>query len=955
MMKRLALLLLTFAALTTPARAQNTIAKRPFGLVTVSFSATPTFDFSTSDMKKITLTGNVTSSTMTGMEAGQTVVFLICQDGTGGRTFAFPSQLQNPTTINAGIGVCTLELFEYDGTNAYPPPGSGGSGSGTVSNCGTGKQFAIYAASGTTVSCDTNLDDGLTTVNTLTYLGSGGIAAVSFTGTAAGAFVSNGTEGSCGAPVAGHDIYCAGDSISHTAQISNNGQPFLPAGLWASASSNINGVMYATGTFPQYSSAAAGNAGQAIISSGSASPPGPAALNLAGGSTIFTGILPKANHPTSVIYGDQTNAGTAAFTLDASLSTTAAAIRLPNIGGVTESSNGAMAYDSTNNLFKGGLNGADSFFVNSSAAPANNDCPKWVVSGGNKTLGTTGAACGAGASIRLDQILAATAGNTIANGDFAQVWQSQLTTASRHWFTLTETAASTSTGTPYLLDVHSIAASTANPLIVTALGTSNGWNLLNSGALWAPVGTGALATPGPAHNLVVSQAGAAAVTYVPPVTAGKVLIDNGPGVDPSFQDPIVSQAYVPLFTAIAATGTQTSSAVRNPVFSQTGTLQFTYASITGSPSGCTIQIQGVDSLGNALNNGSTFAATPANGTTSQTFTAAAGLQTAAQVKAIFACSVYASTGTLTLDFTPIPNVNVTNTVAVSGTVTTTPPSNASTNVTQFGGVAVSTGTGASGSGIPRVTIANDSALAANQSVNESQINGVTPLMGNGVTGTGAQRVTVSSDNSALPAAGQGATGSAVPAGVTMAGLSDGINARALAGDASGRQLVKIYPDTGSTSYHFSKKFAASSTTDVAVFPGNATNTLLIYRITLTCTQTTAGVINVELLKRSTADSGGTSAAFTSVPDDANYAAAVSAPLSYTGTGPSVGTPIGDLDNAQIGCNASATAGANDIYVFRPAKPIVLRGTAQQVAINLGGAVTGGNISITVDTVETTTP
>jgi len=48
---------------------------------------------------------------------------------------------------------------------------------------------------------------------------------------------------------------------------------------------------------------------------------------------------------------------------------------------------------------------------------------------------------------------------------------------------------------------------------------------------------------------------------------------------------------------------------------------------------------------------------------------------------------------------------------VSGTVTTTPPANASTNI--------------------------------------AQINAVTPLMGNGVTGTGSQRVTIASDNTAF--------------------------------------------------------------------------------------------------------------------------------------------------------------------------------------------------------------
>lgn len=182
-----------------------------------------------------------------------------------------------------------------------------------------------------------------------------------------------------------------------------------------------------------------------------------------------------------------------------------------------------------------------------------------------------------------------------------------------------------------------------------------------------------------------------------------------------------------------------------------------------------------------------------------------------------------------------------------------------------------------------------------------------------------------------------------------------VGGNAVAADSNGRQLVKSYPDTTTASYHASKKFAASSTTDIAILPGNASNTVLVTRVTLTCTQTTAGQINVELLKRSTADTGGTSSGFTEVPDDSSYAAASSALLSYTVTGPTVGTAVGDLDNLQIGCMAAGTATPNDIYIFKPAKPIVLRGTAQQIALNLGGALTGGNVTVTFEWMETTTP
>jgi hypothetical protein len=51
------------------------------------------------------------------------------------------------------------------------------------------------------------------------------------------------------------------------------------------------------------------------------------------------------------------------------------------------------------------------------------------------------------------------------------------------------------------------------------------------------------------------------------------------------------------------------------------------------------------------------------------------------------------------------------------------------NLTQFGGTNLSTGTGAGGAGIPRVTISNDSSLAANQSVNVAQFGGVSTSTG----------------------------------------------------------------------------------------------------------------------------------------------------------------------------------------------------------------------------------
>jgi hypothetical protein len=165
-------------------------------------------------------------------------------------------------------------------------------------------------------------------------------------------------------------------------------------------------------------------------------------------------------------------------------------------------------------------------------------------------------------------------------------------------------------------------------------------------------------------------------------------------------------------------------------------------------------------------------------------------------------------------------------------------------------------------------------------------------------------------------------------------------------------MTEIQPNISVASFSASKSFAGSSTTDNAVLPGNASNTVLVTRVIVSCTATTAGIQTLSVLKRSAADTSGTSATFTVVPDDANYVAGVSAPLSYTGTGPSVGAAVGNVDTAQIGCNASATAGPNDVYILdRRLKPIVLRGTAQQLALNFGGAITGGTLTVTFEFME----
>lgn len=96
----------------------------------VSFTATPAFDGSANNSYTMTITGNVTSSTITGTpQNGNLMAFTLCQDGTGGRTFAFPPNFTIPSgfTFDTAPNHCNYLTFKYDGSNWTLLSNSGGS------------------------------------------------------------------------------------------------------------------------------------------------------------------------------------------------------------------------------------------------------------------------------------------------------------------------------------------------------------------------------------------------------------------------------------------------------------------------------------------------------------------------------------------------------------------------------------------------------------------------------------------------------------------------------------------------------------------------------------------------------------------------------------------------------------------------------------------------------------
>jgi len=147
---------------------------------------------------------------------------------------------------------------------------------------------------------------------------------------------------------------------------------------------------------------------------------------------------------------------------------------------------------------------------------------------------------------------------------------------------------------------------------------------------------------------------------------------------------------------------------------------------------------------------------------------------------------------------------------------------------------------------------------------------------------------------------------------------------------------------------------AATPSDVFTIAGSASKVIIPTKLTVSCTQTTAGAIDVLLIKRSSADTGGTSTAPTAVRHDSNSAAATATLAAYTAN-PTLGTAVGNVGAYKLNCLAPATATPEDVVIEKfgpPGAPILVRGTAEQLVVNLNSVtVTGGNFNIRMEWVE----
>ena len=120
-------------------------------VVTTTFSGTPTFtcpsasaDTVTTFELSTTLTANITGSTLASCTSGQTLNFVVQQDGTGGRTIVWPTGFTGMCQPNPILNTITVIEGFWDGTSAYGQCSTNGTSIGAETVAPSGNPSSTY-------------------------------------------------------------------------------------------------------------------------------------------------------------------------------------------------------------------------------------------------------------------------------------------------------------------------------------------------------------------------------------------------------------------------------------------------------------------------------------------------------------------------------------------------------------------------------------------------------------------------------------------------------------------------------------------------------------------------------------------------------------------------------------------------------------------------------------------
>lgn len=149
---------------------------------------------------------------------------------------------------------------------------------------------------------------------------------------------------------------------------------------------------------------------------------------------------------------------------------------------------------------------------------------------------------------------------------------------------------------------------------------------------------------------------------------------------------------------------------------------------------------------------------------------------------------------------------------------------------------------------------------------------------------------------------------------------------------------------------------AASATDIFTLCGNATNIVRVSSVVASGRATAVAGVDVSLVLRTTANSGGTSSTVTIQKFDSSFSNAASVALAYTAN-PTLGTAQGGLagmistKQLTVGNLTTGVGNGEVLWNFgnRPAGMPVLRGVAQCLAVNLNGqSASGGLFAVAVE-------
>lgn len=170
--------------------------------------------------------------------------------------------------------------------------------------------------------------------------------------------------------------------------------------------------------------------------------------------------------------------------------------------------------------------------------------------------------------------------------------------------------------------------------------------------------------------------------------------------------------------------------------------------------------------------------------------------------------------------------------------------------------------------------------------------------------------------------------------------------------------VPVYPGTSPNPAYSASVTGlalAAAATDIFTLTGSASKTVRITRIQVSGIATAASAVDLVLVKRSTADTGGTATNPTVVPNDSADAAGTAVVAAYTAN-PTTGALVGPVRSRKVTLTTAAGGLTSVTTIFdsgqQSGKPITLRGVAQQLALNFNGAtVAGATLNIDIEWYE----